>query len=174
MAKRKHDGADGDADDRQTQKRQRRLPPMDGGAANEGASSMPSASDLGGSIAFKEAWQLLKRDGWQHKPPPRRSLDLQYRYIRPGGDPNGTEGDDYLLGEAVTAGKTAVQASWRQKRIRSHLYALATRVQLQWQVVSVGMAVAQFQGNEEVVVVGDVQAVQVQPQIQLILSVVVM
>ncbi|KAE9076582.1 hypothetical protein PF006_g28100, partial [Phytophthora fragariae] len=55
------------------------------------------------SVAFKDAWAVLYRAGWTSKRANGRSLDLRYRYVRPGGDPNGKEGDDFLLGEqAVT------------------------------------------------------------------------
>lgn len=46
---------------------------------------------------------MLHRAGWTSKRANGRSLDLRYRYVRPGGDPNGKEGDDFVLGEqAVT------------------------------------------------------------------------
>ncbi|KAG1704676.1 hypothetical protein DVH05_005605 [Phytophthora capsici] len=48
---------------------------------------------------FKEIWRLLRQDGWTAKPPRRSSLDTRYRYVNPGQDPNGIEGEDYFLGE---------------------------------------------------------------------------
>ncbi|KAG1711348.1 hypothetical protein DVH05_008601 [Phytophthora capsici] len=50
-------------------------------------------------VLFKEAWRALRGAGWTAKPPPRRSLDTRYKYVRPGGNPAGAEGIDYVLGE---------------------------------------------------------------------------
>ncbi|KAG6946127.1 hypothetical protein JG688_00016196, partial [Phytophthora aleatoria] len=49
-------------------------------------------------VLFKER-RALRRDGWISKPPPRRSLDTRYRYVKPGHTHNGEEGSDYFLGE---------------------------------------------------------------------------
>jgi len=38
--------------------------------------SADAASNLGGVVAFNDAWAWMKRAGWRSKPPPRRSLDL--------------------------------------------------------------------------------------------------
>ncbi|KAG3131117.1 hypothetical protein PI126_g20203 [Phytophthora idaei] len=65
------------------------------------------ASNLGGVVAFNDAWVWLRSAGWYSKPPPRRSLDLRFRYIRPGCDPDGQEGVDFLLGEASVLQYTA-------------------------------------------------------------------
>ncbi|KAF1786957.1 hypothetical protein GQ600_10509 [Phytophthora cactorum] len=43
----------------------------------------------------KEAQE--NKAGWYSKPPPRRSLDPRYRYIRPDGDADGQEGVDSFL-----------------------------------------------------------------------------
>ncbi|GMF55262.1 unnamed protein product [Phytophthora fragariaefolia] len=48
---------------------------------------------------FNHIWKALRRAGWTSKPPPARSLDMRYRYIRVGGNTNGIEGQDYFLGE---------------------------------------------------------------------------
>ncbi|GMF18922.1 unnamed protein product [Phytophthora fragariaefolia] len=50
-------------------------------------------------LSFKSVWRELKRDGWSRKPPPRRSLDERYFYIRPDGSPAGTGGVNYFRGE---------------------------------------------------------------------------
>ncbi|KAE9065961.1 hypothetical protein PF006_g30342 [Phytophthora fragariae] len=47
---------------------------------------------------FNCAWRLLRRDKWFSKPP-RGLLSDQYRYVPPGGDPDGIAGVDYFLGE---------------------------------------------------------------------------
>ncbi|POM79068.1 Hypothetical protein PHPALM_3331 [Phytophthora palmivora] len=44
-------------------------------------------------------WRILRKDGWTSKPPRRSSLDTRYRYVKPGQDPDGVEGQDYFLGE---------------------------------------------------------------------------
>ncbi|KAG2761544.1 hypothetical protein PC116_g9070 [Phytophthora cactorum] len=49
-------------------------------------------------VLFKER-RALRRDGWISKPPPRRSLDTRYRYVKPGHTHDGEEGSDYFLGE---------------------------------------------------------------------------
>ncbi|GMF62756.1 unnamed protein product [Phytophthora fragariaefolia] len=54
------------------------------------------------SVASKDAWAVLYRAGWTSKRANERSLDLRYRYVRPGGDPNGKEGDDVFEEQAVT------------------------------------------------------------------------
>ncbi|KAG3067936.1 hypothetical protein PI124_g22144 [Phytophthora idaei] len=48
---------------------------------------------------FKTVWRMLRQDGWFSKPPPRRSLCDQYRYVRPRGNPDGQDGVDFFLGE---------------------------------------------------------------------------
>ncbi|EGZ05229.1 hypothetical protein PHYSODRAFT_534459, partial [Phytophthora sojae] len=48
---------------------------------------------------FGSVWRVLSAAGWSSKRPTGRSLSDLYRYIRPGGDSNGTEGIDYFLGE---------------------------------------------------------------------------
>eukprot|EP00644_Phytophthora_capsici_P014362 jgi/Phyca11/98925/e_gw1.3.1286.1 len=45
-------------------------------------------------VLFKEAWRALRGAGWTAKPPPRRSLDTHYKYVRPGGNPAGAEDVD--------------------------------------------------------------------------------
>ncbi|POM73545.1 Hypothetical protein PHPALM_9596 [Phytophthora palmivora] len=50
-------------------------------------------------LSFKSVWRELKAEGWTRKPPPRRSLEDRYKYIRPAGHANGTVGIDYFLGE---------------------------------------------------------------------------
>ncbi|GMF24830.1 unnamed protein product [Phytophthora fragariaefolia] len=84
MSKRARNDADGSAG-----KRRRR-----GALRLAGA-----AGDLGGVVAFNDAWAWLRSLGWHSKPPSRRSLDMRYRYIGPGGDPEGLEGVGFLLGE---------------------------------------------------------------------------
>ncbi|ETP30852.1 hypothetical protein F442_20224 [Phytophthora nicotianae P10297] len=49
----------------------------------------------GDVMLFKEAWRALRGAGWTAKPPPRRSLDTRYKYVRPGGNPAGAEDVDY-------------------------------------------------------------------------------
>ncbi|ETN07341.1 hypothetical protein PPTG_13633 [Phytophthora nicotianae INRA-310] len=49
-------------------------------------------------LSFRSVWKELKANGWTSKKAPSRSLDNRYRYIRPGADPNGTEGVDFFLG----------------------------------------------------------------------------
>ncbi|KAE8957182.1 hypothetical protein PR001_g31468, partial [Phytophthora rubi] len=80
-----------DEQDNGPEKRRRRRQP----------GSAPAASGLGGVVAFNDVWAWLRNAGWSSKPPPRRSLDPRYRYIRPGGDANGQEGVDFLLGESA-------------------------------------------------------------------------
>lgn len=53
---------------------------------------------------FKDVWKVLRRVGWSYKPSSSRSLDLRYRYVRPGGNPNGINGQDYFLGEEALVG----------------------------------------------------------------------
>ncbi|KAG3244050.1 hypothetical protein PI124_g11155 [Phytophthora idaei] len=50
-------------------------------------------------LPFKSVWRELKGEDWTRKAPPGRSLDDRYKYVRPGGHPNGTVGIDYVLGE---------------------------------------------------------------------------
>ncbi|EGZ13129.1 hypothetical protein PHYSODRAFT_403169, partial [Phytophthora sojae] len=51
---------------------------------------------------FAEAWKALRRAGWTSRPPRGRgNLDNRYRYVRPGRNPDGVEGGDYVLGEVV-------------------------------------------------------------------------
>uniref|UniRef100_H3H8Y9 Uncharacterized protein n=1 Tax=Phytophthora ramorum TaxID=164328 RepID=H3H8Y9_PHYRM len=50
-------------------------------------------------LSFKSVWRELKAEGWTRKPPPRRSLEDRYKYIRPMGHANGTVGIDFFLGE---------------------------------------------------------------------------
>ncbi|KAG4038477.1 hypothetical protein PC123_g25959 [Phytophthora cactorum] len=71
--------------------RQRRQPacPIDAGPV----------SSSGNRLDFREAWSDLRAAGWFAKPPPRRSLDERYRYVCPGGNPDGEEGEDYFLGK---------------------------------------------------------------------------
>ncbi|KAG1688952.1 hypothetical protein DVH05_002938 [Phytophthora capsici] len=95
MTKRKVDEAKEGKEGQATRRMRRRAP-----SAND-SSLGPSASDLGAAVAFKDAWAYLRRAGWSHKPPPRKSLDSRYQYVRPGRDAAGVEGDDYLLGEAA-------------------------------------------------------------------------
>ncbi|GMF36717.1 unnamed protein product [Phytophthora fragariaefolia] len=60
----------------------------------------PPVADATDAFLFKDAWRVFRSDGWAAKPPPTRSLDTRYRYVRPGGNFAGTEGIDYVLGEA--------------------------------------------------------------------------
>ncbi|KAE9011118.1 hypothetical protein PF006_g9737 [Phytophthora fragariae] len=91
MAKRKHESAgEGAGKDKR-----RRLP------RTRQCTAMATPDYVGGVVEFKEAWALLKKAGWYPKPPPLRSLDQRYFYIRPVGDANGQEGIDYLHGEAA-------------------------------------------------------------------------
>lgn len=55
-------------------------------------------------LSFKSVWRELSKTGWKSKKPSARSLDGRYRYIRPDGDPNGTEGLDYFVGEEAVLG----------------------------------------------------------------------
>lgn len=56
----------------------------------------------GGRTAFAEACKALRRAGWTSRPPRGRgNLDNRYRYVRPGRNPDGVEGDDYVLGEVA-------------------------------------------------------------------------
>ncbi|KAG1709398.1 hypothetical protein DVH05_020054 [Phytophthora capsici] len=66
-------------------------------AANLHATSATCSKD--NPVDFRVIWKSLRRTGWTSKPPSTRSLDNLYRYVRPGGDPNGTDGQDYFLGE---------------------------------------------------------------------------
>lgn len=50
------------------------------------------------SVSFKDAWKTLRRAGWFSKPP-KSGLEQRFRYVRPGGNPNGIEGDDFFQGE---------------------------------------------------------------------------
>ncbi|KAG1686506.1 hypothetical protein DVH05_000139 [Phytophthora capsici] len=50
------------------------------------------------TVTFKNAWKELRRAGWFAKPP-RRGLDVLYRYVRPGGSADEVQGGDYFLGE---------------------------------------------------------------------------
>ncbi|GMF35149.1 unnamed protein product [Phytophthora fragariaefolia] len=50
-------------------------------------------------LSFRSMWRELKAQGWSSKRPPRRSLDDRYRYIRPGGNPEGASGVELFLGE---------------------------------------------------------------------------
>ncbi|KAL3661834.1 hypothetical protein V7S43_013128 [Phytophthora oleae] len=97
MPKRKHEEA---SDDKKPRRTRERLPRTDGDASKGNGQHTPSATDLERAVAFKGAWDFLRKAGWSHTPPPRRRLDARYRYIRPGGNPDGLEGPDYLLGEA--------------------------------------------------------------------------
>ncbi|KAG3170082.1 hypothetical protein PC128_g18996 [Phytophthora cactorum] len=65
------------------------------------ADTSSSTSTYGGAVAFKNAWKELRKGAWTSKPPPRQSRDDRFRYIRPGDDPAGKEGLDFLLGEAA-------------------------------------------------------------------------
>ncbi|GMF41085.1 unnamed protein product [Phytophthora fragariaefolia] len=51
------------------------------------------------SVLFKAIWRVLRREGWSSKPPPLRSLDCSFRYVKPGCNPDGVEGTDYFRGE---------------------------------------------------------------------------
>ncbi|POM63699.1 Hypothetical protein PHPALM_20868 [Phytophthora palmivora] len=53
----------------------------------------------GRDLSFKSVWKELKGQGWYRKPPPRRSLDDRYFYIRPGGSTTGSEGVHFFRGE---------------------------------------------------------------------------
>lgn len=55
-------------------------------------------------LSFKSVWRELSKAGWKSKKPSARSLDGRYRYVRPGGDPNGAEGLDYFVGEEAVLG----------------------------------------------------------------------
>ncbi|KAG1696252.1 hypothetical protein DVH05_018798 [Phytophthora capsici] len=66
-------------------------------AVNLHATSATCSKD--NPVDFRVIWKSLRRTGWTSKPPSTRGLDNRYRYVRPGGDPNGTDGQDYFLGE---------------------------------------------------------------------------
>ncbi|GMF62948.1 unnamed protein product [Phytophthora fragariaefolia] len=51
------------------------------------------------SVLFKAIWRILRREGWSSKPPPLRSLDSSFRYVKPGCNPDGVDGTDYFRGE---------------------------------------------------------------------------
>ncbi|KAI9992121.1 hypothetical protein PInf_017505 [Phytophthora infestans] len=87
MAKRKSFATGGEAKKRRHVRR-----------ATERESSDPIT--LSTSAKFKYAWKKLRKAGWTLKSPSSRSLDSRYRYSRPESDPRGTEGEDFLLGEA--------------------------------------------------------------------------
>ncbi|KAG3001702.1 hypothetical protein PC121_g18487 [Phytophthora cactorum] len=86
----------GEATEGPERRRQRRVPRTDS-----------EASNLGGVVAFNDAWAWLRSAGWYSKPPARRSLDPRFRYIRPGCDLDGQDGVDFLLGEASVLQYTA-------------------------------------------------------------------
>ncbi|KAG1701780.1 hypothetical protein DVH05_010274 [Phytophthora capsici] len=50
-------------------------------------------------LSFKSVWRELKENGWTRKPPPCRSLDDRYFYIRPGASQKGAEGVHFFRGE---------------------------------------------------------------------------
>ncbi|GMF20480.1 unnamed protein product [Phytophthora fragariaefolia] len=51
------------------------------------------------SVLFKAIWRVLRREGWSSKPPPLRSLDSSFRYVKPGCNPDSVEDTDYFRGE---------------------------------------------------------------------------
>ncbi|EGZ20842.1 hypothetical protein PHYSODRAFT_398887, partial [Phytophthora sojae] len=53
----------------------------------------------GRDLSFKSVLRELKGKGWARKPPPRRSLDDRYFYVRPGESSSGTEGVHFFRGE---------------------------------------------------------------------------
>ncbi|KAG7380931.1 hypothetical protein PHYPSEUDO_006605 [Phytophthora pseudosyringae] len=68
-------------------------------SASEGGTAL-SANAVSGVLQFRYAWQNFRRVGWTSKPPPGgKSLNCRYRYVRPGGNPRGVEGEDFVLGE---------------------------------------------------------------------------
>ncbi|KAG3162833.1 hypothetical protein PI126_g5809 [Phytophthora idaei] len=54
------------------------------------------SSSLGGIVELKRAWSKLRKEGWTSRLP---RLGLDNRYIRPGENPKGVEGVDFLVGE---------------------------------------------------------------------------
>ncbi|OWZ06533.1 hypothetical protein PHMEG_00021202 [Phytophthora megakarya] len=50
-------------------------------------------------VSFGFAWKELKKKGWKAVRPRARDLDPKWKYVRPDGDPNGTKGVDFFLGE---------------------------------------------------------------------------
>ena len=48
-------------------------------------------------VSFKSLWRDLKQQGWVARRP--SGLETQWKYLPPGGDPKGTRGSDYFVGE---------------------------------------------------------------------------
>ncbi|KAF1773775.1 hypothetical protein GQ600_14773 [Phytophthora cactorum] len=53
----------------------------------------------GGTYMWRSVWSELKAGGWAYKLPPASSLETRWKFVPPGGNPNGIEGKDYFLGE---------------------------------------------------------------------------
>ncbi|KAL3660470.1 hypothetical protein V7S43_014618 [Phytophthora oleae] len=69
-------------------------------ATGAGGNAPDEIGRAGGVVEFQLLWQRLRKEGWTSKPPlGGRSVDPRHRYIRPGGNPRGVPGEDYLLGE---------------------------------------------------------------------------
>ncbi|KAG1702322.1 hypothetical protein DVH05_010111 [Phytophthora capsici] len=62
---------------------------------------VPDSAVTAGDLSFRSVWKELQKEGWTRKPPPRRSLDDRYYYIRPGRKTTGVEGVDFVRGEAA-------------------------------------------------------------------------
>ncbi|POM76974.1 Hypothetical protein PHPALM_5726, partial [Phytophthora palmivora] len=73
--------------------------------------SPPQQSPPKPQMSFKSVWRELKAEGRTRKPPPRRSLEDRYKYIRPAGHANGTVGIDYFLGEESVRVACTIEAS---------------------------------------------------------------
>ncbi|GMF52974.1 unnamed protein product [Phytophthora fragariaefolia] len=49
-------------------------------------------------VNWKSLWRELKKAGWSARPP--RGLEVDYRYVPPGGNATGADGTDYFLDTA--------------------------------------------------------------------------
>ncbi|GMF59122.1 unnamed protein product [Phytophthora fragariaefolia] len=49
-------------------------------------------------VNWKSLWRELKKAGWSARPP--RGLEVDYRYVPPGGNATGADGTDYFIGAA--------------------------------------------------------------------------
>ncbi|KAG2860703.1 hypothetical protein PC118_g6820 [Phytophthora cactorum] len=67
-----------------------------GASSNSQPTDNALSSSLGGIVDLKRAWSKLRKEGWTSRLP---RLGLDNRYIRPGENPKGVEGVDFLVGE---------------------------------------------------------------------------
>ncbi|KAF1773842.1 hypothetical protein GQ600_2180 [Phytophthora cactorum] len=67
-----------------------------GASSNSQPTDNALSSSLGGIVDLKRAWSKLRKEGWTSRLP---RLGLDNRYIRPGENPKGIEGVDFLVGE---------------------------------------------------------------------------